>query len=629
MGQLNEDAVRTAGAVSGAVANVPAGVSRRTILTTTAAVALSVTGTAGPAHAASGPGGAATPVPVPSPPFRAVGASTADRVTVPSGFRSDVLARWGDALTRSAPAWQPDAGGAGAVADAQTAQVGSHHHGVEFLPLTDGKGLLVLTHEAAPGITVSGAGAPRLAMAAQGVTVAAVHRAADGTWALAGSRFNRRITADTPVRLSGPAGGREARGVLAPGATGVTPWGTLLIAEENANAAFGTDSPDWRRDETAVRYGFSASGFGAPWHTADARFDLADEGARPEDQGWITELDPQDPASVPVKRTALGRFWHGAATVTEVNGRVVVYSTDAEDGEYLYRYVSARPWRTLRAQGEDPLDHGTLSVALFGANGSGRWLPLVFGSGPLTAGNGWRDQADVLVRARLAADAVGATPLARPERVAVHPGTGEVYLAVVGGTATPACTGHAEQGQEHQRAGSGGAAAAGQATGAGRYGRVVRWTETGGTRSEGGTFAWEVFLSGGDPALTPDGLFAGPKNLWFGTDGRLWISTGVPGHSLADGDDTVFAEVGNNALLVADTRTREVARFLVAPRGAEVAGASATPDGDALFVNIQHPGQRTRAWGIPTAADPRAVSSWPDGEAAARPRSATVTVRPA
>ncbi|WP_220136669.1 PhoX family protein [Streptomyces himalayensis] len=142
-------------------------------------------------------------------------------------------------------------------------------------------------------------------------------------------------------------------------------------------------------------------------------------GGRPKDQGWITELDPQDPASVPVKRTVLGRFWHGAATVTEVNGRVVVYSTDAEDGEYLYKYVSARPWRTLRAQGEDPLDHGTLSVALFGANGSGRWLPLVFGSGPLTAGNGWRDQADVLVRAGLAADAVGTTPLARPERVAV------------------------------------------------------------------------------------------------------------------------------------------------------------------------------------------------------------------
>ncbi|MBQ1090554.1 PhoX family phosphatase [Streptomyces sp. B93] len=608
------------------------GTARRTLLTAAAATAWAVAGaqaaSAAPRQGVGGPGAGGAARAVAASPFGAVAATTADEVRVPRGFRAEVLARWGDALTRTAE------GGTG-----QAARVGSHHHGAEFFPLAPGKGLLALTHEAAPG-TLPGADGARLAMAAQGVTVAAVRQDAGGAWSLAGSRFNRRLTADTPVRLSGPAGGRHGRGVLAPAATGVTPWGTLLIAEENANAAYGTSDAGWRREETAARYGFAAHGFGAAWHTADARFDLADEQARPMDHGWITELDPRAPAAAPVKRTALGRFWHGCATVTQTgDGRVVVYSTDAEDGEYLYRFVGAAPWRALRRQGRDPLDEGTLYVARFGSSGEGRWLPLAFGTGPLTTGNGWRDQADVLLRTRLAADAVGATPLARPERVAVHPRTGEVYLALVGGTACGGCAGDADRAGDGSGdrgagpgtgpgagAGSGAGAAAGP--GGGRYGRILRWREDGAVAGAAGGFAWEVFLSGGDAALTPAGVFAAPKNLWFDADGhRLWISTGIPGHHLADGDDPVYAQAGNNALLAADPRSGEVTRFLTAPRGAEVTGVSAAEDGDTLFVNIQHPGQRTRAWGHPTAADPCAVSNWPDGPSASRPRSATVTVR--
>lgn len=52
-----------------------------------------------------------------------------------------------------------------------------------------------------------------------------------------------------------------------------------------------------------------------------------------------------------------------------------------------------------------------------------------------------------------------------------------------------------------------------------------------------------------------------------------------------------------------------------------------TPDGRTLFVNIQHPGSSTAAWGAPTAGNPRAVSDWPDRERAGRPRSATIAVR--
>jgi hypothetical protein len=404
--------------------------------------------------------------------------------------------------------------------------------------------------------------------------------------------------------------------VLACSGQGITPWGTYLAAEENFNAVFGTDDPGWRRGEKHVRYGLSADGFGHPWHRADPRFDLGAHEAGPDGFGWIVELDPRDPSAVPVKRTALGRFMHGSATVTEAAGRLVVYSTDSEDGEYLYKYVSADGWRRMRDQGRSPLDHGTLYAARISPDGAGGWLPLRHGHGPLTRGNGWRDQADVLVRARMAADALGATPLARPEGVAVSPRDGEVYLALANSAGGAPCSGGPEQG----------AAAGACVRGADRYGRVIRWREA----ADDGTppsFRWEEFLVAGDADLSSDGAFAAPKGLWFGADGTLWISTGISGHDL-NGTAAVYRAAGNNALLAADPTTGKVRRFLTAPRGAEVTGVTATPDGQTLFVNIQHPGERTARWGAPDSADPGAVSTWPSGRPGDRPRSATVAVHP-
>ncbi len=109
-----------------------------------------------------------------------------------------------------------------------------------------------------------------------------------------------------------------------------------------------------------------------------------------------------------MKRTALGRIKHESATFTEGRGgKAVVYTGDDENGDYLYKYVSARPWRWDRWFGKSPLDEGTLYVAAFDGAGNGTWLPLVHGIGPLTAGQGWVDQADVLIRTRQAADALG------------------------------------------------------------------------------------------------------------------------------------------------------------------------------------------------------------------------------
>ncbi|MCM2387736.1 PhoX family protein [Streptomyces albipurpureus] len=546
------------------------------------------------------------------PAFTAVPAGDADALIVPEGFRADTIARWGEPLTSSAPPWRP--GRVASAAD-QAHQIGSHHHGVGFLPFarsgnTPPHGLLVLAHESADAALTEGAA--QTAMAAQGVTVVAVAagRTAKTAWRTESSRYNRRITANTPVRLSGPAAGRgTALGVLAPGAVDITPWGTVLVAEENANAFFGTDDRTWRRSESDVRDGLAASGFGHAWHTENPRFDLADRRSHPEHYGWIVEIDARDPASEPIKRTALGRFAHGSATVSETAGRIIVHSTDAEDGEYLYRFVGSAPWRELRARGKDPLDHGTLQVARLSPDGTGAWLPLAYGKGPLTAENGWRDQADVLVRARLAADALGATPLARPERVAVDPLGGDVYLALVGGEGGASC----------------GGAGSACVPGTGPYGEIVRWRGEGGDPAAN-VFAWERFLTGGEDDAASEGAFAHPKGLWFDAGGRLWISTGIPGRHL-NGPDGPYRSLGNNALLAADTRTGTVQRFLTAPRGAEVTGVATSADGRTLFVNIQHPGQRTSAWGAPKAGDPGAVSSWPDGNRGSRPRSATAVIR--
>nr|PPQ62712.1 PhoX family phosphatase [Streptomyces sp. QL37] len=548
--------------------------------------------------------------------FTAVTASDADAVAVPAGYAADVLAPWGEALRAAGPRWRADGSGTSAE---QAQQVGSHHHGIQFFPLDDGaagnrRGLLVIAHETTDSQLLGG-GADK-AVAAQGLTVLEV-RESGNVWKAVDSTYSRRITGDSPVRFSGPvAVGGRSRGVLAPGGHGVTPWGTYLAAEENFNAVFGTDDPHWRRGEKHVRYGLSADGFGHPWHRADRRFDLAAREARPDEFGWIVELDPRDPSSVPVKRTALGRFMHGSATVTEAAGRLVVYSTDAADGEYLYKYVSRDSWRRLRDQGRSPLDHGTLYVARISPDGVGRWLPLRHGHGPLTRDNGWHDQADVLLRARPAADALGATPLARPERVAVSPLDGYVYLALANSTGHSPCSGGA---QDNTAAGA-------CARGADPYGRIVRWRE-GADHSTTPSFRWEEFLVAGDPALSADGAFAAPKGLWFGSDGTLWISTGVSGHAL-NGTAAAYQAAGNNALLAADPTTKKVRRFLTAPRGAEVTGVTATPDGQTLFVNIQHPGERTARWGAPDAADPGAVSTWPSGKPGSRPRSATVAVHP-
>ncbi|MDO8364164.1 MAG: PhoX family phosphatase [Actinomycetota bacterium] len=570
--------------------------------------------------------------------FTGIEPSTDDTVRVPEGYTWDVLIPWGTPLFNGVT-WQEDA--SNTAAD-QAKQVGFNHDGMKYFPLPAGRrnrnrGLLVVNHEytdasqiytAAQGSTITpdAAGQEKVAkaLAGHGVTVVEIAQLSDGSWThVVGSKYNRRITGTTPVTFSGPVPASHAmlastvsptpRGTLNNCANGFTPWGTYLTCEENWNGYFGTDAA-FTATPLEARYGVSKAGFGYNWHKAEPRFDLQVNRNELNHFGWVVEIDPFSPNSTPVKRTALGRIKHEGATVVEARGKVVVYTGDDENGDYVYKFVGDRPWREHRARRRSPLDHGTLYVAQFDAVGNGTWLPLVHGAGVLTVANGWADQADVLIRTRQAADAVGATRCHRPEWITVDHETRDVYVAFTNG--------------------SGNNAAVNSLRDPNPYGHIVRIMEAG-ANNAALTFSWDIYVAAGDPAYdatlpATQTIFGSPDGLWMDDDRRLWIQTDIS-NSSQNLASRFYDHIGNNQMLVSDPDTGEIRRFLTGPRGCELTGITVTPDQRTMFVNIQHPGESTTYWntlngGAPTVSNPSAVSSWPYG-AGHRPRPATVVIR--
>ena len=571
--------------------------------------------------------------------FSPIEPSTDDAIRLPEGYTYDILAPWGTPLLAGAPEFLEDA--SNSAAD-QAMQVGFNHDGTHYFPLPkfgNSRGLLVMNHEytdasqiysAAQGSTITNdvAGREKVAkaLAAHGVSVIAIAKGANGKWnVVKGDPHNRRITGTTPMAFSGPVAASHPMlkssitpnpiGTLNNCAMGYTPWGTYLACEENWNGYFGTAAPGWTPNVLEARYGVSSTGFGYNWHAAEPRFDLAVNRNELNHFGWVVEIDPFEPKSVPVKRTALGRIKHEGATCTESKGRIVVYSGDDENGDYLYKFVGHKPWRQVRAKGQSPLDQGTLYVAKFHADGRGEWLPLVHGVGPLTKANGWLDQADVLIRTRMAADAVGATRLHRPEWVAVHPHSREVYVTLTNG--------------------SGNNSAVNSGRDPNPYGHIVRFREA---NNDDTAFAWDIFLLAGDHAydtkVDPDQpIFGSPDGIWVDGSGIVWVQTDIS-NSSQNLASRGYDRIGNNAMLAANPVTGEVKRFMTGPRGCEITGVTMTPDQRTMFVNIQHPGESTTYWnnlngGSPSTAIPYRVSTWPFGSASnpRRPRPATVVIR--
>ncbi|MCA3219779.1 MAG: PhoX family phosphatase [Burkholderiales bacterium] len=650
--------------------------------------------------------------------FTAVAKSTADAVSVPTGYSHKVLMRLGDPIAAGVAAYRNDGTDDPATYDRR---VGDHHDGMHYFglsatgtfdPNSSTRGLIVQNHEAitpsylhptGPTIAGTGAAAARTVPGEvlrefflHGVSITEVNRAADGSWSFRqDSPLNRRIHTLTECQLSGPAAGTpymitkystngtRTRGTVNNCANGYTPWGTYITCEENWFGYFrrisATDNPNRTAREITsfARYGISGNGREL-WatvtpDTADnlyGRWNCMKLGTSADGSddyrnvantfGWNVEIDPFNPTSTPKKRTAMGRFVHEGAWVSKpVAGKPLVWYMGCDGrNEYIYKYVSTANWDPADANrsdrltvGDKYLDNGKLYVARFNADGTGTWLELALGQNNITSTNttyAFADAADVLINARLAADVAGGTKMDRPEWGAVDPVTGAVYMTLTNNNATlrTLASADAANPRHYNDARTGGTAQRGNPNG-----HIVRWLET---TPEATTFQWDIFLFGARSTadatnvnlsgLSAENDFSSPDGLWFSKATNIcWIQT----------DDGAYTDVTNCMLLAAlpgavgdggprtitntDAfgATRQVQtfvgaapgarlrRFLVCPREAEVTGAAETPDGRALFINIQHPGEDMPAANI---TNPSLFTSyWPDG-GQSRPRSATIVI---
>ncbi|WP_298913454.1 PhoX family phosphatase [uncultured Algimonas sp.] len=551
---------------------------------------------------------------------------------VPGGYRADVMLRWGDALFADSPAFDPK----NQSEASQLRQFGYNNDYIGFVALPDAadgtkRGLLCVNHEYTtgrlmfPGIMQAYPESMtedlcRIEMAAHGGTVVEISETTAGWQPVVGSRYNRRITAHaTPMTLTGPAAGsprlvttedptgRTVAGTMNNCAGGITPWGTYLMAEENFNGNFLGDVPAGHPEaENHDRYGVPGRRY--QWGRFVDRYDVGREPNEPNRFGWVVEVDPMDPASTPKKRTALGRYKHeGAETVVAPDGRVVIYMGDDQRFDYVYKFVTRdRLDPADRNANRDMLDHGTLYVARFDANGVIQWMPLIHGQGPLTAENGFASQADVLIETRRAADLLEATPMDRPEDVEPDPASGSVWVMLTNNHRRQAD----QVGPANPRAEN-------------RTGHIIEIKEPDGdfaaTQSR-----WEILVRCGDPSDPSVGAVWNPltsENGWFGSpdncavdpSGRLWVAT--------DGNERTGAADGVWAMETTGERRGTGKAFFRAPIGAEVCGPKFAPDGRTLFVAVQHPGDGEDA----TFENP--TTRWPDFQSDVPPRPSVMALK--
>ncbi|GLQ36368.1 transcriptional initiation protein Tat [Amylibacter marinus] len=544
--------------------------------------------------------------------FRPIDIATDHEVHVPEGFETQVMVRWGDPLWSEAEGAYTDTNGV--PVEMSDKVFGENTDGMELF-VVDGKELIAVNSEYVnPKINLpaEAEGYPRTAQEVellknlQGVTVMEVAKGAQGYAVVVDSPYNRRITHETEMVLAGPLAGDDlvkthadpkgmtVKGTMNNCGSGKTLWGTYLTCEENFNGYFGATGAQ-PVGQGYQRYGIGGEGrYG--YEKFDARYDISQEPNEPHRHGFVTEIDPANPNSVPVKRSALGRFKHeNAEMVHAKDGRVVVYLGDDERGEFLYKYVSKNTW----AEGQDPsglLDEGTLFAAKFNDDLSGEWLPLT----PDTTG---MSIAEILCFTRMAASAAGATTMDRPEWVAANPLKAEAYCAL---------TNNKNRGVKPNAGGDDTATNAVNPRETNHYGQIVRWTPADENHAAS-EFVWDLYVMAGNPTLynndyagssniNAGNMFNSPDGMAFSSDGLLWIQT--DGDYKNEGD---FAGMGNNQMLVGDPDSGEIARFMTVPNGAEVTGLCWSADKTVAFVGIQHPG-----------------GSWPDG--AGKPRSSVVSV---
>jgi len=574
--------------------------------------------------------------------FKAIQPSHEDDVLVPEGYEYNVVLRWGDPLTIFAPEFDPSA----QASAAQRQQFGFNCDFLGFFPVhgAPNRALLCVNHEYTSGEDMFASYAPGehkevadIEIAAHGGAVVEIELKTikgQSEWKyLRHSPLNRRITGDTQMLLTGPAAGhplmrtsddptgRKVLGMLNNCSGGKTPWGTWLTCEENFNQYFANRAQitDTTIKMAHTRYGVSSGATERRWENFYPRFDTVKEPNEPFRFGWVVEIDPYDPHFVPRKRTALGRFKHESATTALAkSGQAVVYTGDDQQFDYVYKFVSEGRYNPRnRWDNFDLLDKGTLYVAKFHDDGTGTWLPLTIDNPVLRAQ--FADQGEILIKTRLAADAVGATAMDRPEDVEPNPVNGKIYMAMTNNSARTSVVADSGSAKANPRVPN-------------PNGHIIELTED--QDDHGAThFTWNVFLLCGNPELnlltqesqlTPGlpsnatffagyaqvdklGKIAAPDNVAFDKKGNLWIAT--------DGQPS-SADIGrpNDAVHAVATEGPErgyLRQFLSSPSGSEVCGPEFSNDGNTFFCAIQHPGE---GGGVPNTK-----SNWPDRASYTRP----------
>lgn len=565
---------------------------------------------------------------------------------VASGYRADILLRWGDPLFEGMAPFDPRT----LTAQEQEKRFGYNNDYIGFFAFSGeaDRALLCVNHEYTTptlmfsGLAETGDYRPEYAdieKAAHGISVVEIKRQ-QGIWhPVVDSPYNRRLTPlSTQFDLSGPVAGharvqtladpkgRSVIGTLNNCAGGTTPWRTYLSGEENIDVYFNfTGNPASPAEARSLSV-FPMGKARYPWWRHDSRFNADMNFNEVNRFGWIVEVNPYEPSSTPKKRTALGRMKHeGAETVLNKDGRVVVYTGDDERFQHVYRFVTKDRFDPQNpAHNADLLDEGVLSVARFNADGSLEWLPLIFGQGPLSPANGFASQADVLIEARRAARLLGATPMDRPEDVQPHPTNGRVYVMLTNNDQRTS----AQVDAVNPRANN-------------EWGQIVELTAPGGDHTAD-RFTWDMLIRCGspadpevkalwNPATSQNGWFVSPDNCAIDPHGRLWVASDQ-GNKW---DKTLTAD-GLWAVATEGTQRGTARMFFRCPVGAEMAGPQFAPDGSALFLSVQHPGADlpkpdtkasiAGAYRRTSNSFDAPVTRWPDFQDGMPPRPSVVVV---
>ena len=371
-------------------------------------------------------------------------------------------------------------------------------------------------------------------------------RQENGKWKIVhNDPHNRRITAKTPISLNWDTPIKEKTTVIGTHSNcsgGITPWKTFLTCEENYDQFYGETE---HLNDGSTYHRPSAMGWENFYKYP------------PEHYGWVVEIDAKNGAIQ--KHIALGRFAHECCTLFQLKDkRVVAYSGDDTNDQHLYKFISSKP---------NSLKEGTLYVA---DTNNGKWIPLDWENQPLLK-SAFKNQTEVLIRAREAAKLLGATELNRPEDIEIDPVTGSVLVSL---------TNNKPKGDFH--------------------GSIMKIEEEN-NKHDSLSFSASVYLAGGG-----ESGFSCPDNLAFDLSGNLWMTTDISGSAM-NKQEAPYMDFKNNSLFVIPRigdDAGKVIRVANAPRDAEFTVPWFSPDGKTLFLSVQHPGEQTTDLKNPTSLWP-------------------------